>query len=151
MLIYKSGDLFDSLDQYEGNICIPHCVNNCSKMGSGFAKACYEKWPKVKTEYMKYDLVLGENQYINVEENIRVVNMCAQHDIFGKNNLKPIRYAALAQCMTEISRLYVHYNEEFTILAPKFGSDRAKGNWSFIEELIREIWSDIDVYIYTLD
>jgi hypothetical protein len=90
---------------------------------------------------------LGQCDFVNVQvkENIEitVANMYAQTGIRSistgdrsKVNKKPIRYEYLVSCMTSVRDSL----EADTIVAPKFGSLRAGGNWSFIEELIEEIW-----------
>ena len=86
-----------------------------------------------------------------------VANMCAQDGIMSmstgdrkKVNSKPIRYDALATCMEEIGEWILHPTDsplDMMILAPKFGSLRAGGDWNIIEGMIEEKWKDIDVTI----
>jgi len=39
-------------------------------------------------------------------------------------------------------------DQSVQIHAPKFGCGLAGGNWNFVSELIRDIWSNIPVFIY---
>jgi len=80
--------------------------------------------------------------------------MIGQNGVFSEDNLIPIKYKGLMLCMSEIA-VFVEVekmktNKNVVIHAPKFGSDLAKGNWTFVLELIREIWLEagIDVVIY---
>lgn len=85
---------------------------------------------------------LGQCDFVNVQvkENIEitVANMYAQTGIRSistgsrsKVNKKPIRYEHLVNRMVSVRNSL----EADTIVAPKFGSLRAGGNWSFVEEL----------------
>jgi hypothetical protein len=40
-------------------------------------------------------------------------------------------------------------NARVEIHSPKFGSGLAGGNWNFIEELIKDIWYDCEVFVYS--
>ena len=98
--------------------------------------------------------MLGKVCYAQIDRYLVVANMIGQDGIVSKDNPIPIKYKALANCMSEVF-CYVEMIKSRTsnpvvIHAPKFGSLRAKGNWNFILELIREIWIEngIDVVIY---
>ena len=89
-----------------------------------------------------------------------VVNMLAQDGFIGKNGDKrPLRYAALVQCMLKIKDI-IHLRRENNsatfpngeIHCPEFGAGLGGGDWNIIEELIHEIWvdKDIDVHVYRL-
>jgi len=139
----------------KNDVWIPHIVNDCGFFNSGFVKAIKLQWP-YKTGSPEYiyrnsPKVLGENTYSKVEENnnhdIIVVNMCAQTGISTKSvglkqfhNDKPIRYCSLMLCMDHMVNYAKALKIKPIIVAPKFGSLRAGGNWDFIEELIEEIW-----------
>jgi hypothetical protein len=84
--------------------------------------------------------------------------MIAQHETIRQND-KPIRYAALIQCMAGIrdhvlarNKVLQWHGQQSQIHCPKFGSDRARGSWEFIEELIDELWcaNNIPVTVYQL-
>ncbi len=98
---------------------------------------------------------LGENSFAKVEENIFVINMIAQYGIYGGWGERPLKYNSLVKCMEDV----VFFVEEIQstakdktirIIAPKFCSELAGGEWEFIEELIKDIWIDrnIPVTIY---
>jgi hypothetical protein len=170
MLNYIVGDLFKLLP-YETPVpkFIPHIVNNAFGFGSGFVVPLMTKWPETRVQYMAQPIqVLGHTQFVKVKEaelpryqidgveykrfeydNIWVAHMCAQNNTISASNPKPIKYAALAECMKQVAKACAAKRGE--IWAPMFGSIRAGGNWSFIEELIDEIWGDISVTICKFD
>jgi hypothetical protein len=152
-ITYHKIDLFDFIDSDELNstkIIIPHCVNNINVMGSGFVVPLYTRWPQVKTSYHGWNQRLGQTQFVYIDNDdddslVVVANMCGQNGILSKENRKPIRYLALASCMSDVAILAKKTGA--TIVAPKFGSDRAGGTWAFIEELIEEIWDGLEVHV----
>ena len=161
---YVKGDLFTQIREPSYHYIIPHIVNDIGAWGSGFVVPLGNYYPEVKERYLSdYELgwiKLGKTDFIYVPKGqITVANMCAQTGI-GKTK-KPIRYEALVSCMrTVVSHIKMddRLNEQMNcptlptkIIAPKFGSDRAGGNWDFIEELINEIWADFDTTIYYLN
>lgn len=159
MITYVTGDVLNDAPCFKRKF-ITHVVNDIGQMGSGVAKAIKDKYPLVKEEYEKWKLYeeyklkdkiipfkLGEIQIVPVEKFVYVINMIAQHETI-RTNPKPIRYAALTDCMEKVYNVVKKNDGE--IHAPKFGSGLAAGNWDFIEELINEIWFDIPVYIYCL-
>jgi hypothetical protein len=174
MITYIKGDLFALLPDTDAPKVIPHVCNNLGKMGSGFVIPLCQKWPKVKEVYEAWHqgihddvpgwiggipFELGNIQSVTVcnDPLTMVMNMIAQSGVVGSNNPKPIKYAALAKCMVEVATLTLRIFElnygRAEIHAPKFGSDRARGNWDFIAELIEECWvaKGIPVTIYSLE
>lgn len=155
---YVAGDLFDFIKAEEGKLkVIPHIVNDVYKMASGFVVPLVERWPDVKRQYIKERPLLGETQFVDVEHHadsrpaIVVANMVAQHKTITLCEAKPIRYEALVRCMASVKACCKYGDRNAEIHAPRFGSDRARGTWAFIEELIQEIWCSqgIPVTIYT--
>ena len=154
---YKTGDLFSDarLSDSTSLIILPHVCNDLGAMGAGFVVPLCKRWPQVKTRYVNHCLYnskmcipkLGTVHWVWVEDNVYIANMIAQHGI-GFDE-KPIRYAALVKCMEEVANFAQKTRQ---IIAPKFGAGLAGGNWSFIEELIDEIWvaKNISVTIWSL-
>lgn len=165
------GDLFDHVNKIPrlGNngssIIVPHVCNNINLFGAGFANEVSKHYPSVKENYH----LLGSNflknnlgyvQFVEVYKdqtyNHRLVfaNMIAQNGTISKNNTRPLNYFALVNSMVLVSK---YIDQKFgkdnavQIHAPKFGSGLAGGNWQFIENLIQDIWSNIPVYVYTIE
>jgi hypothetical protein len=162
MLTYKKGDLFAALKTEKRRVGVPHIVNNIKIWGSGFVIPLGKAVPLAKEKYMECCPVLGEVQVVPIidpgewahtKDLSLVFNMCAQNGISGRSTGpedKPIKYEALVKCMATVRQtLKIHEIE--VLYCPKFGSFRAGGTWSFIEELIEEMWSDFDVTIFELE
>ena len=150
---YVTGDATNPLG--DGKKFILHIVNDLGVWGSGFVIAVSNKWPKAKTEYQNWKkqnngLALGTIQTVVVEKDIVVINMVGQRDIRTLNGVPPVRYGAIKKCLSKVADLALKYKA--SIHAPRFGSERAGGDWKQIEKLIQdELCSkDIDVTIYDL-
>jgi len=150
-LQYVKGDAIKTakyLASDDNWVIIPHIVNDIKAWGSGFVMALSKEWGEPEKQFRNSSKKLGQCDYINIHNDtsilITVVNMYAQTGIRSistgdrsKVTQKPIRYEHLVSCMTSIRD---SLSEADTVVAPKFGSLRAGGNWQFIEELIEEIW-----------
>lgn len=152
-MIKKNGDLFENLTS--NYIVIPHIVNNCDQMGSGFVVPLNKKWPETKTLYHKNKEFqeLGKTQYIYVEDNIIVSHMCAQDNTDRTRN-RLVNYGSLATCMCKIRKTienYQTYNQQvLEIYCPAFGSGIGGGDADIIDELIESIWKDIKVTMWLI-
>lgn len=167
-LTYKKGDVTNP-DEI-GNLFILHCVNDCvgGCMGSGVALALLKKWPDVKKQYhawANYELNnskkswesneefrLGEIQVVKVQGStkdnnlIAVVNMVGQRDVVDFHGIPPVRYEAIRECLWHVRDCIEHWNKNpINIVAPKFGSALAGGEWSKIEAIIVEVFDNMDV------
>ena len=143
----------------EGNKIICHICNDIGKWGSGFVLAVSKRWKLPEQEYRKWfagtssttpdPFKLGNVQFVQVEKDIWIANMIAQHDIRQNNpSLPPIRYAALETCLEKVAE---KANELVaTIHGPKFGADRAGGKWETIFKTIEHVSErhKVDVTIY---
>lgn len=157
-----NGDLFSAIKKisYDTTVVIGHCCNNKKIWGSGFVIPLEKNFPKSKEVYLNSYCYLGATSYCTIgnfaKPSTIIFNMVGQDGIYCKDNLKPIKYAALCEAMVKVKAdLNILWAEgcrpeniEFHI--PRFGSDRAKGDWSIIKELINEIWVDYPVYVYYL-
>lgn len=150
---YVQGNLFNFIQK---DTIITHVVNNGNVMGAGFVIPLCKTYPIIKKEYHKwYDkqeylqnmatpFGLGCTQIVQVEPAVFVANMMAQ-TLYDRP--RPLRYNKLCDCMERIIGFVK--KKGLSILAPKFGSELAGGNWQFIEELITDIWIEngIDVTV----
>jgi len=144
---YLHGDATNP--QGEGNMIIPHIVNDLGAWGAGFVLALSKKWNAPENVYRlnaKHDNIqLGTIHTIQVESNIYVCNMVGQHGIGYDKGVPPIRYDALKQCLIEVNKLAININA--SLHCPKFGAGLAGGNWSEIEKIIEETIT-VPVYVY---
>lgn len=146
---YVKGDLFDMVEQ---GAVIPHVCNDANKWGRGFvvpliqhyasARNQFDAWWRGQLDHMP-PCTLGRTQVIEVDRDIFVANMVAQ--VFycrqGLRSSRPLYYNALVTCMETVAKFLLDHDTWVThILAPKFGSELAGGNWDFVEDLIYDIW-----------
>ncbi len=145
MLNYVEGDLFGAVKGQQ-NIIIAHVVNNQAAMGSGFVIPLMKAFPLLKREYVEW--ARAENRLgqtlITEQDGLRVSNMCAQ--ILGGE--RPLHYNKLVHCMEYTGRIATQRG--YKIYAPLFGAGLAGGNWEFIEDLVKDVWGDIDTTIFYL-
>lgn len=128
---------------------IAHGVNCRDTMGSGVAKALYEKFPEVKTNYHKYceNVPIGK-RLATVEpvksHNKTIYNCFTQYN-FGTDGKKYVNYYAIAHCFKMLS-IALHGK---VLAIPKIGSDRGGGDWKFIEQLINDtVGHEIEIWVY---
>jgi len=169
MINYVIGDLFENIPITDPTIkvIIPHICNDIGAWGKGFVVPLGRKFPDAKERYISWykDTIpdrlafqLGKTQSVIVGDVV-VMNMIAQEGVRRQGYTTPIRYAKLVECMNYVAEACSYYQnkicfpniEKVQIHAPKFGSGLAGGNWEFIEVLIKEIWKNVDVWIYELD
>lgn len=148
MLTYIQGDIRNTDCKN-----IAHGVNCRNRMGSGVAKALYEKWPVVKEQfherYMQERNILGTVQPVVVESDGRtnrwVLNMFTQEN-YGYDGRRYVNYAALVHCFTSV---LTYGLKELAI--PKIGCGLAGGDWDIVSQLIEDSVNgaiDIKVYCY---
>jgi len=136
----------------DGNRIIIQCCNDIFVMGSGVALAIKLKWPKVYKEYKQWrnqKPQLGDVQFVKVAPGIAVGNMIGQHGIGFTAGEPPIRYGAIDKALKKVGEIAKKYNASVHI-PYKMGADRAGGEWSKIEEMIKInlCEQDIEVVIY---
>lgn len=159
------GDLFESIANLVGggnngcSIVVPHVCNNINLFGAGFAAAISKNYPIVKENFhlLGNKNSLGQTQFVTAYKDKKFghqlifANMIAQNGVISKNHNRPLNYYALAKCMANVATYISQLNQtesRIQIHAPKFGSGLAGGNWSFIQELIRDIWHQYNVFVY---
>ena len=152
---------------------IAHCNNNEGAWGSGFVLALSDKWEQPeeayrrwfyngqcnkypyripKTEYVFNEFKLGNIQLVQVEDNIGVANMIAQHlTISSAPNSIPIQYDKLEECFNKLAEAAKELNAE--IVMPRIGCGLAKGSWAEVEKIIERtlIKKNLPVSVYTLE
>lgn len=161
-------DIFDTSKQIVtskqngSTVIIPNVCDNQNIFTGAFCAKLSQQYPVVKQNFhLLYPKIkLGHNQYVEVlrdkqySNSLIVVNMFAQNGIRNINNKRPINYAALAYCMTNISSYIKNYvksneNDKIQIHCNKFGTGHSGGNWNFISELIEDAWGNINnIFVY---
>ena len=129
-------------------------VNAQGRMGSGFAKAVFDLYPKVREVY--HDLVLpnqadsgrrylGTIHAIEVRKDLFVVNLVAQQ-FYGRDGRRYTSYDALDECLSKIASIG---RAALPIHHPLIGADLGGGNWAVIKTII-EANLGFDTTLWTL-
>lgn len=152
---------------------IAHGVNCQGVMGSGVARALFEKWPVVRSGYLEFhekkgngfyekpEEFLGKNCYVyptkegtSLNYPIRlkeIVNMHTQVE-FGPADKQYVDYAAVLECFNSLANDLSKYERTEAIAVPKIGSGLAGGDWDVIKKIMVESTQkkNIDLVIYSL-
>jgi len=148
VISYVRGDATNPLGK--GPKCIVHIVNDIGKWGKGFVMALSKKWPNTRKEYLAWynteEFALGKVQVIEVQANIFVVNMVAQHGVGLGSNGPPIRYEALEKCLTEVAEAAKSQN--WSVHMPRIGCGLAGGKWERVEPIIEQTLKGLHVMVY---
>jgi len=163
---YVKADLFTSVIDRVSNsniplvTVIPHVCNNVGSFGAGFAREISIRYPIVQENFylLGKHTQLGYTQFVDVyaqknnHSKIVFANMIAQNNIISSKNPRPLNYAALVKTMSNVKNYVITNLKDndlnVEIHAPKFGCGLAGGNWSFVSDLIEDIWGDLTVVIY---
>lgn len=132
------GDLLENVK--EGLIL--QQVNAQGVMGSGFAKAVYERWPIVKQLYSTRFSQRSQNcgadylgmvQTIEVQPNLYVLNLVAQQ-YYGRDGKRYTSYDALDTCLETVANL--NKSQNLPVHHPLLGSGLGGGYWPIVECII---------------
>jgi len=155
-ITYLKGDATEPIHD-KAVIC--HVCNDIGGWGRGFVLALSKKWPEPEREYRKWfkdpslfedaPFGLGQTLFVPVKDSqqIIVANMVAQRDTVSINDVPPIRYDALENCLKDV--FAVCKKLDWTLHAPMFGAGLAGGKWERIEEIILKYIS-VPTFIYKL-
>lgn len=144
-------------------LMIAHVVSDVGRMGSGVAKALYERWPTVRASYLAWAagqipgapaLAIGAVQPVQVEPETWVLNCCAMHGIGYKTSGRrpdgqpPLDMTALATCFEKVAALALR--RDAAVHVPRLGALRGGGDWAAISALIDTHWvaRGVDVTVY---
>ena len=148
MIRYINGDA--TRPQGNGPKLLIHIVNSSGGWGRGFVLAVSARWKEPERRYREWhkskeDFVLGEVQFVKVEEDIDVVNMLAQCG-YATPTKPAIRYDALESCLEKVAKGARQLGA--TIHMPRIGCGLARGTWSEVGKIVEEALHDIDVCVY---
>lgn len=135
MIQYIKGDA--TQPQGEGMKVICHITNDIGAWGAGFVLAISRRWRKPESIYRReYPRELGQVQFIRVEDDITVANMCAQRGIRSCGGIPPFRSVALVMCLDKVVEYCLLHKA--SMHGPRFGAGLSGGSWPDIEKLIEE-------------
>jgi O-acetyl-ADP-ribose deacetylase (regulator of RNase III) len=139
--VYPEGD---------GPKFIIHICNDDHRWGRGFVAALSERWGEPERSYRRHSCELGRCELVPVESDIAVINMVAQHGTIPINNIPPIRYEVLEDCLEFVRRAAMARGA--SVHAPRIGAGLAGGKWDLVEELLlaKLVEEGVSVTIYDL-
>jgi hypothetical protein len=156
---YFKCDATKPIGNGEKYIC--HVCNDIGAWGAGFVLALSKKWTEPELSYKARFFFnkkpeLGTFNIAQVEKDVFVVNMIAQHGV-GLNGKPPIRYDAVEKCLGDLaneiltSETWIR-GHEVSVHMPRIGCGLAGGKWDVIEKIIIDKLSkqDIPVFVYDL-
>lgn len=112
----------------ESPAIIIHGVNCLRTMGSGVAKALYEKWPRVKSDYIEFGTMrLGMIHPVPVGQDLWVVNCYTQHK-FGTDGDKYANASSLDECLT-LAAYFAEMMGIDDIYSPRIGCGLGGLSW----------------------
>ena len=150
MIRYINGDA--TRPQGDGLKLLAHVVNTSGGWGRGFVLAVSYRWQEPERRYREWhkskeDFVLGEVQFVKVEEDIDVVNMLAQCG-YATPRKPAIRYDALESCLEKVAIGARQLGA--SVHMPRIGCGLARGSWDEIEPILKRTLQDIDTNVYFL-
>lgn len=146
MIKYVKGDLFKAPERILAHGC------NCSGgYGSGVAYGMSKKHYKAKEQYMdKFDSEegweLGDVQFVT--SRTKIIANCATQDSYMPRDRCHADYPAIRKCM-ELVKDFAKSNG-YDIAIPKIGAGLAGGDWNIIEGILKDVFSDYDITVYSL-
>jgi O-acetyl-ADP-ribose deacetylase (regulator of RNase III) len=148
MIKYVQGDLFEAPEDL-----IAHGCNCRNGFGSGVAAAMARKYPKAKAEFHdKFEedgWRLGDVQFVQlVAKDHKYIANCATQYAYLPRGVKHADYDAIRTCMEKVKEFAKA--KSLTIAMPKIGAGLAGGDWTVIEKILEEVFSDYDATVYYL-
>ena len=162
-IVYLKGDATEPVGEDRKIIC--HICNDIGKWGKGFVLALSKKWKEPEKRFKEWyerdiqtkagvvefkgELKLGEVQFVDVGEGIVVANMVAQHGIYPKKGVPPIRYNALYKCLLSVRNHASCY--KYSVHMPRIGAGLAGGDWNEIEKIIKMTLLQVHIPVTVYD
>jgi O-acetyl-ADP-ribose deacetylase (regulator of RNase III) len=154
MINYMNGDA--TQPTVPGPKIIAHVCNDIGGWGRGFvlsvskaypeAEKAYRSWFQGNPEHASLPFQLNEVQLVKVADDVHVANMIAQHGIFTKNGVPPIRYDALKRCLQNVRVCATVLGA--SVHMPRIGCGLAGGEWNKIVPIIDENLKGVSVFVY---
>lgn len=149
---YRIGDA--TAPEGAGPKIIAHIVNDRGRWGKGFVVAISRRWPAPEADYRAWhreqvDFALGETQLVQVEPEVWVANMIAQHGMGVANGIPPIRYDALRSCLEKLAARAAEMGA--SVHMPRIGCGLAGGEWSEVAPIIADTLSARGIAVTVYD
>lgn len=129
---------------------IAHVTNNSGGWGAGFVKAISRKWSAPERTFRAHKQVLGFCEYIPVERDLWVANMCAQAGYATPARPVALDYQALGMCLDSLAWCAIDLGA--SVHCPRIGCGLGGGRWETVEALLtqRLVANGVPVTVYDL-
>lgn len=145
MLHYVKGDLFRADEEI-----LAHGCNCKGGFGSGVAAGMAHNHRKARDQYLsKHNnegWTLGDVQFVN--SGRKWIANCATQEAYLPRGVQHADYDAIRICMLKVKDFA--QKNSLRIAIPKIGAGLAGGDWNIIETILKEVFSDYDITVYTL-
>ena len=137
-ITYLRGDA--TAPSVPGAKVIAHVCNDAGGWGKGFVVAISKRWRAPESDYRAWSragsdtFYLGAVRLVQVESELWVANMIAQHGYKRTNEGPPIRYEALRQSLATLAA--EAHTRSASVHMPRIGCGLAGGTWEQVEPLI---------------
>jgi O-acetyl-ADP-ribose deacetylase (regulator of RNase III) len=163
MIKYKKGDV--TIPKEVGHVMVVHGVNDIGVMGAGVAKAISERYPQVRSEYIKWAIdgyylmekgkipfQLGNIQVVRVSKNLSFCNLVSQRGTKPFYDLPPVRYESICEGLYKVRDFCLDRGIN-NVCMPRIGCGLAGGNWNRMEKIIGRIFKEQkpQLTIYDID
>ncbi len=154
-ITYKTGDATNPVA--EGPKIIVHVCNDVGGWGRGFVVAISKRWPAPERRYRawhrgeeKQPFALGEVQFVEVAEDIRVANLIGQRNLRTVNGVPPVRYEAIRQGLKRVALEARRLGA--SVHMPRIGCGLAGGQWDVVSQIVEEelVNAGVPVTVYDL-
>jgi len=141
----------------ERPVILVHVCNDAGAWGKGFVVAVSRRWKEPERRFRAWargaeslPFVLGQVQFVAVEERLEVANLIGQHGLRRRGSVPPIRYEALAEGLGRVADRAAAIGA--VVHMPRIGCGLAGGRWEAIEPLLQAtlIARGISVCVYDL-
>lgn len=128
---------------------------NCQRvMGSGVARAYFEKWPVVREQYMvweKSEQKLGKVDYVIIEHDKLYVANCWTQEFFGGNGKVYADYTAILATVSQAA-LFAR-ERDLVIRTPLVGAGLGGLDRDKVIKVLEyvEAQSGVPIYLYELE
>lgn len=152
-ITYLTGDA--TAPREDGPKIIAHVCNDSGGWGRGFVVALSKRWPGPEADYRAWaragapTFALGAAKLVQVEADLWVANMVAQHGTRASKARPPIRYDALRSALLVVAR--EASERSASVHMPRIGCGLAGGRWEEVEPIIRETLGAAEVATFVYD
>lgn len=135
--IYKKGDLFHMPREH----CLVHCISADFALGAGIAK----QFDRIY--HMRFKL---NNRYGDISQKERIGNTYLVDNVFNlvtkERYFHKPTYETLTKCLVEMREI-IQQLQIKKIAMPKIGCGLDRLQWGKVEQIIKDVFADMDVEI----